>query len=103
MALIAVGAKRYHAPIRAGVDYLLATQRPDGTWDEAAYTGTGFPGYGVGARVDLGKMRDHLAQGTELGRGFMINYNLYRHYFPLMALGRARELLDRAGVARAAD
>ena len=21
----------------------------------------------------------------------MINYNLYRHYFPLMALGRARK------------
>jgi hypothetical protein len=23
----------------------------------------------------------------------MINYNLYRHYFPLMALGRARKFL----------
>ncbi len=32
-----------------------------------------------------------IAQGAELQRGFMINYNLYRHYFPLMALGRARE------------
>ena len=29
----------------------------------------------------------------------MINYNLYRHYFPLMALGRARryfKALDQA-------
>jgi len=28
-----------------------------------------------------------------LQRGFMLNYNLYRHYFPLMALGRARKFL----------
>jgi len=27
-------------------------------------------------------------QGPELARAFMINYNLYRHYFPLIALGR---------------
>ena len=31
------------------------------------------------------KTRERIAQGTELQRGFMINYNLYRHYFPLMA------------------
>ena len=30
-------------------------------------------------------------EGAELARGFMINYNLYRHYFPMMALGRARK------------
>jgi squalene-hopene/tetraprenyl-beta-curcumene cyclase len=48
----------------AGVRYLLQRQRPDGTWDEPDFTGTGFP------------------------RAFMINYHLYRHYFPLMALGR---------------
>ena len=71
------------------------TQREDGTWDEPYYTGTGFPGYGFGARLDL---RDEatlsrIAQGTELQRAFMINYNLYRHYFPLMAMGRARNYL----------
>lgn len=47
-----------------GVTYLLERQREDGTWDEPQFTGTGFP------------------------RAFMINYHLYRHYFPLMALGR---------------
>jgi squalene-hopene/tetraprenyl-beta-curcumene cyclase len=49
---------------RAGVGYLLERQRPDGSWDEPQFTGTGFP------------------------RAFMINYHLYRHYFPVMALGR---------------
>ncbi len=48
----------------AGVRYLVDRQLPDGTWDEPDFTGTGFP------------------------RAFMINYHLYRHYFPLMALGR---------------
>jgi squalene-hopene/tetraprenyl-beta-curcumene cyclase len=38
-----------------------------------------------------------LAQGRELARGIMINYNLYRHYFPLQALGRARQHLRRKG------
>jgi squalene-hopene/tetraprenyl-beta-curcumene cyclase len=28
-------------------------------------------------------------QGPELSRAFMLRYGLYRHYFPLMALGRA--------------
>ena len=32
-----------------------------------------------------------------MGRGFMINYNLYRHYFPLMALSRARSRISRLG------
>jgi squalene-hopene/tetraprenyl-beta-curcumene cyclase len=30
-----------------------------------------------------------MQQGEELSRGFMIGYNLYQHYFPLVALGRA--------------
>ena len=42
------------------------------------------------------KVHGHLlAQGRELARGIMINYNLYRHYFPLQALGRARQHLRR--------
>ena len=46
------------------MDWLVATQRADGTWDEPQYTGTGFPG------------------------DFYINYHLYRLMFPVMALGR---------------
>ncbi len=52
---------------RRGIDWLVATQRADGTWDEPQYTGTGFPG------------------------DFYINYHLYRLVFPVMALGRCLE------------
>ncbi len=55
------------APAQAAADYLCRAQRPDGDWDEQAYTGTGFP-------LD-----------------FMIRYHLYRISFPVLALGRFRE------------
>ncbi len=50
--------------VEAGIDWLARTQRPDGTWDEPLFTGTGFPG------------------------DFYINYHLYRLVFPVSALGR---------------
>jgi squalene-hopene/tetraprenyl-beta-curcumene cyclase len=60
-----LAAELHHDPAtERGVRYLIDRQRQDGTWDEPDFTGTGFP------------------------RAFMINYHLYRHYFPLMALGR---------------
>ncbi len=49
--------------VQRGVRYLLERQRPDGTWDEAGTTGTGFPTV------------------------FYLSYHLYRDYFPLLALG----------------
>ena len=96
MALIATNNCNCDAAILDGLEYLIGTQRADGSWDEPYYTGTGFPGYGFGARLDLRDKatRKRIAQGTELQRGFMINYNLYRHYFPLMAMGRARTYLN---------
>ncbi|MCL2780433.1 MAG: terpene cyclase/mutase family protein [Actinomycetia bacterium] len=64
-ALLALLAVDPAAPAaRRGVGYLCASQRPDGSWDEDLYTGTGFPG------------------------DFYINYELYRLVFPLSALGR---------------
>jgi squalene-hopene/tetraprenyl-beta-curcumene cyclase len=96
MALVASGDETVVPQLRAGLAWLTERQRKDGTWDEPYYTGTGFPGYGFGARLDFRdrRTRRRIQQGTELQRGFMINYNLYRHYFPLMAMGRARRLLS---------
>ncbi|MBC7222587.1 squalene--hopene cyclase [Candidatus Bipolaricaulota bacterium] len=68
LALLAAGETRSEA-VRHGVEYLVRSQRPDGTWDEPFFTGTGFP------------------------TDFMIRYHLYRHVFPLMALGRYRRAL----------
>jgi squalene-hopene/tetraprenyl-beta-curcumene cyclase len=50
--------------VSRGVQWLVNTQREDGSWDESQYTGTGFP------------------------RDYYINYHLYRLVFPVMALGR---------------
>lgn len=55
--------------IERGVSYLVETQRSDGTWDEAEFTGTGFPGH------------------------FYLKYHLYQQHFPLTALGRYQALL----------
>jgi squalene-hopene/tetraprenyl-beta-curcumene cyclase len=62
LALNAAGERS--SAVRRGVRWLVDTQRPNGTWDEPQYTGTGFPS------------------------DFFINYHLYRLVFPLMALGR---------------
>ena len=71
MGLIAVGRADDQAVAR-GIGYLLASQRADGTWDETACTGTGFPGV------------------------YYLTYGSYRDYFPLMALGMYRRLAVEA-------
>lgn len=58
--------------IEQGVQYLIETQRSDGTWDEAYFTGTGFPCH------------------------FYLKYHLYQQHFPLTALGRYRSLRQQA-------
>jgi len=97
MALIAAGREEDEPAIRRGVAFLTMSQRA-GTWAEEEYTGTGFPGYGVGLRIKLDDpgVKERLAQGLELSRAFMIRYHMYRHYFPLMALGRARRKFGEA-------
>jgi squalene-hopene/tetraprenyl-beta-curcumene cyclase len=64
LALLAAGGEDAMASAERGVAWLAATQRPDGTWAEPQFTGTGFPG------------------------DFYINYHLYRLVFPVSALGR---------------
>jgi squalene-hopene/tetraprenyl-beta-curcumene cyclase len=64
-ALLALHAAGERSPALAlGIAWLAESQREDGSWEEDAYTGTGFPG------------------------DFYINYHLYRQIFPVMALGR---------------
>jgi len=69
LGLMAAGEHRSPA-VQTGIQYLLTRQRSDGTWDEPEFTGTGFP------------------------RVFYLRYHLYRHYFPLMALGKYASLSD---------
>ena len=90
LALLAAGRPADFEAIERGCLFLVDRQ-VDGTWLEAEYTGTGFPGYGIGQTI---KLRDpdlsrRLMQGPELSRAFMLRYDLYRQYFPLMAMGRA--------------
>jgi squalene-hopene/tetraprenyl-beta-curcumene cyclase len=68
MALLAAGGGKSEV-VQRGVNYLIETQNPDGTWDEPYFTAAGFP------------------------RDFMIKYHLYRIYFPLTALGRYERYL----------
>ena len=89
LALMAAGELDGQA-VRRGIEYLVATQQGDGTWEEPWFTGAGFPGYGVGGRI-----KNIPQQGTELPAGFMIKYHLYRNYWPLMALGRFRRYSER--------
>ncbi|MDR0534772.1 MAG: squalene--hopene cyclase [Puniceicoccales bacterium] len=93
LALLALDTHAHDEALLRGAAWLLSRQTPDGTWEQSEYTGTGFPGYGVGERIRLNRDTSSLAQGRELARGFMINYNMYRHYFPLQALGRLRKHL----------
>jgi len=62
LTLLAAGRKDSPYAER-GVRYLVDTQSDDGSWPEAMATGTGFPNV------------------------FYMRYTMYRHYFPLWALG----------------
>ena len=76
MSLLATCTPTDSAVVR-GVEYLIRNQdnTRDGaaSWPEELYTGTGFPNF------------------------FYIAYTLYRHYFPLMTLGRFVSLLRGVG------
>jgi squalene-hopene/tetraprenyl-beta-curcumene cyclase len=96
-ALIAAGRAESKAAERA-VQFLAETQRTDGSWDEDAFTGCGFPGYGIGEEHGA-----RIREGRELAAGFMIRYHLYRNCFPLLALGRYRAARGFAATAPAIE
>jgi squalene-hopene/tetraprenyl-beta-curcumene cyclase len=62
-----------HRPsIQRGIEYLVRTQNPDGSWTEDETTGTGFP------------------------KVFYLKYDMYRNSWPLLALGTHQKLLAKA-------
>jgi squalene-hopene/tetraprenyl-beta-curcumene cyclase len=67
LGLMAVGQVDHPAVVR-GLDWLFANQQADGLWEQAHYTGGGFP------------------------RVFYLNYHGYPKFFPLWALARYRNL-----------
>ncbi|MQF69004.1 squalene--hopene cyclase [SAR202 cluster bacterium AD-804-J14_MRT_500m] len=88
LSLISAGVPHDISTIR-GLQYLCAEQNENGAWDEPYYTGTGFPGYGLGERFKkLPSQGQQGYQGLDMEGAFMINYHLYRNYWPLTALGR---------------
>ena len=68
-ALVAAGESS-SSSARRGVQWLLTTQRPDGDWNETAFTGTGFP------------------------KVFYLRYHYYRISFPLIAIAKWRASLE---------
>ena len=62
--------------LRRGIEYLIRTQNPDGSWTEAETTGTGFP------------------------KVFYLKYDMYRNSWPLLALATWRNLAARAAARR---
>jgi squalene-hopene/tetraprenyl-beta-curcumene cyclase len=57
------------ASIRRGIEYLVHTQNPDGSWTELETTGTGFP------------------------KVFYLKYDMYRNSWPLLAMATYRTLV----------
>jgi squalene-hopene/tetraprenyl-beta-curcumene cyclase len=69
LGLIAAGEAR-SPEVADGIEYLVRTQRDDGTWYDEAFTAPGFP------------------------RVFFLRYHGYSQYFPLWALARYRNVLE---------
>jgi squalene-hopene/tetraprenyl-beta-curcumene cyclase len=79
LGLLAAGDDRSDS-VAKGVRWLLTRQRPDGSWDES---------------IGEGAARQALYTGTGFPRVFYLSYNLYRQYFPLLALTSYRRAMEK--------
>ncbi len=77
IGLLGDRAREDDPAVELALEYLLDSQNSSGSWDETATTGTGFP------------------------RVFYLKYHLYRHAFPLAALGRYVRQGSKSDVALA--
>ena len=82
LGLLAAGDDRSDS-IAKGVRWLLTRQQAGGSWDE---------------RTGAGITRQALYTGTGFPRVFYLSYNLYRQYFPLMALTGYLRAMERASL-----
>ncbi|HVU28458.1 MAG TPA: squalene--hopene cyclase [Verrucomicrobiae bacterium] len=57
--------------LQRGIEYLIRTQNPDGSWTELETTGTGFP------------------------KVFYLKYDMYRNAWPLLALATYKKICER--------
>ncbi len=70
LALCAAG-DAHSAETKAGIDFILRTQKADGVWNDKCFTAPGFP------------------------KVFYLKYHGYDKFFPLWALARYRNELDK--------
>ena len=61
--------------LKRGIEYLIRTQNPDGSWSEDETTGTGFP------------------------KVFYLKYDIYRNAWPLLALATYKKICQRGNSA----
>ena len=61
--------------LKRGIEYLIRTQNPDGSWTEHETTGTGFP------------------------KVFYLKYDMYRNAWPLLALATYRKIVKNASAS----
>ena len=80
LGLLASGDDRSDC-LAGGVRWLLARQRPDGSWDES---------------TGAGPSRQALYTATGFPKVFYLAYKLYRQYFPLLALTGYRRAMEPA-------
>ena len=80
LALLAAGDDRSDS-IAKGIRWLLTHQRADGNWDES---------------MGAGPTRQNIITGTGFPRVFYLSYDMYRLYFPLLALTTYKNAMESA-------